>query len=47
LVFIFLELHLVMPGQGSESGLVGTQGEGGRDRGVLEEKPRRGIIFEM
>jgi hypothetical protein len=29
------------------SGWVGEQGEGERDRGFLEGKPGKGIIFEM
>jgi hypothetical protein len=36
-----------MPGPGSRSGSVGKQGEGGRDRGFSEEKPGKGITFEM
>jgi hypothetical protein len=36
-----------MPGPGSGSGWAGEQGEGGGDRGVLEGKLGKGIIFEM
>jgi hypothetical protein len=36
-----------MPGQGSGSGWVGEQGDGGWDRGVSEGKPGKGITFEM
>jgi hypothetical protein len=36
-----------MPGPGSRSGWVGEQGEGGRDRGFSEGKPRKGITFEI
>ena len=36
-----------MPGQGSRSGQLGEQGEGGRDRAVLEGKPGKGATFEM
>jgi hypothetical protein len=36
-----------MAGQGSGSGLVGEQGEGGGDRKVSEGKPGKGITFEM
>jgi hypothetical protein len=35
-----------MPGQGSRSGWVGEQEEGG-DRGFSEEKLGKGISFEM
>jgi hypothetical protein len=35
-----------LPGQGSRSGWVGEQEEGGRDRVFLEEKPGKGITFE-
>ena len=36
-----------MPGQGSESGWVGEQGEGRGDKGFSEGKPEKGITFEM
>jgi hypothetical protein len=36
-----------MPGQGSRSGWIGDQGEGRWDRGFSEEKPGKGISFEM
>jgi hypothetical protein len=36
-----------MPGPGSRCGWVGEQGERGGDRGVLEEKPGKGVTFEM
>ena len=36
-----------MPGQGSRSGWVGEQGEGGWEGGFLEGKPGKGITFEM
>jgi hypothetical protein len=36
-----------MTGQGSGSGWVGEQGEGGRDRGFSEGKPGKEITFEM
>jgi hypothetical protein len=36
-----------MSGQGSRSGWVGEQGEGGWDRGFSEGKPGKGITFEM
>jgi hypothetical protein len=36
-----------MPDPGSESGLVGEQGEGGEDRGYSEGKLGKGITFEM
>jgi hypothetical protein len=36
-----------MPGHGSRSGWVGEQGEGAWDREVSEEKPEKGITFEM
>jgi hypothetical protein len=36
-----------MPGLGSRSGWVGEQGEWGGDKGFLERKPGKGIIFEM
>jgi hypothetical protein len=34
------------PEPGSRSGWVGDQGEGGEDRGFLEEKSGKGITFE-
>jgi hypothetical protein len=34
-----------MPGPGRGCGLVGEQREGEGDRGLLEEKPGKGIIF--
>ena len=36
-----------MPGQGSRSGWVGEQGEGGEDRGFSEGKLGKGMTFEM
>jgi hypothetical protein len=38
-----------MPVPGSRSGCVGEHWEGGGDkgRGILEEKPGKGIAFEM
>jgi hypothetical protein len=36
-----------IPGSGSESGWGGEQGEGGQDREFSEEKPGKGITFEM
>jgi hypothetical protein len=36
-----------IPGPGSRSGWVGEQGEGAKDRRFSEEKPRKGIKFEM
>jgi hypothetical protein len=36
-----------MPGPGSRSGWVGVKGEGGGDMGFSEEKPGKGINFEM
>jgi hypothetical protein len=36
-----------MPGPVSGSGWDGEQGEGERDRGLLEVKLRKGITFEM
>jgi hypothetical protein len=36
-----------LPGLGHRSGWVGEQGEGGRDKGVLEGKLGKGITFEM
>ena len=36
-----------MSGQGSRSGMVGEQGEGGWNSEFLEGKPRKGITFEM
>jgi hypothetical protein len=36
-----------LPEPGSRSGWVGEQGEGGRDREVLEGKLGKGITFEM
>jgi hypothetical protein len=36
-----------MPGPGSWSGWVGEQEEGGWDRGFSEDKPGKGITFEM
>jgi hypothetical protein len=36
-----------MPGSRSRSGWVGEQGEGRRDRGLLEGKPGKRITFEM
>jgi hypothetical protein len=36
-----------MPGQGSRSGWVGEQGEGGWNRGFSEGKPEKEIIFEI
>jgi hypothetical protein len=36
-----------MPGQGSRSGWVGEQGEGGGDRRVLEGKLGKEVIFKM
>jgi hypothetical protein len=36
-----------MPGQGSRSGWVGEQWEGGWERGFLEGKPGKKITFEM
>jgi hypothetical protein len=36
-----------MPGQGSRSGWVDEQGEGGWDRRFLEGKLGKGITFEM
>jgi hypothetical protein len=36
-----------MPGPGSRSGWFGEQGEEGGSRGFSEEKPGKGITFEM
>jgi hypothetical protein len=36
-----------MPGQGSGSGWVGEQGQGGEDRGFSEGKLGKGTTFEM
>lgn len=36
-----------MPGPGSRSGWVGEHGGGEGDRGFLDRKPGKGIIFEM
>jgi hypothetical protein len=36
-----------MSGPGSRSGLVGEQGEGKGDRGILERKLGKGIAFKM
>jgi hypothetical protein len=36
-----------MSGPGSGNGWVGEQGEGGEDRGFLEQKLGKGITFEM
>jgi hypothetical protein len=36
-----------MPVSGSRSGWVGEQGEGAEDKGFLEGKLGKGIIFEM
>jgi hypothetical protein len=36
-----------IPRPGSRSGWVGRQGEGVWDRGILEGKSGKGIIFEM
>jgi hypothetical protein len=36
-----------MPGPESRNGWVVEQGEGGGDRGFMEEKPGKGITFEM
>jgi hypothetical protein len=36
-----------MPGQGSRSGWVGEQAEGGENKGFSEGKPRNVITFEM
>jgi hypothetical protein len=36
-----------MSGQGSRSGYVSEQGEGGWNRGFSEGKPGKGITFEM
>jgi hypothetical protein len=36
-----------MPGPGSGNGWAGKQGEGGRNRGFLERKLGKEIIFEM
>ena len=36
-----------MPGQGSESGWLGKQEEGGWDRVFSEENQKGGITFEM
>jgi hypothetical protein len=36
-----------MPGPGSRCEWADGQGEGGRNRGLSEEKPGKGITFEM
>ena len=36
-----------MPRLGSQSGMVGEQGEGGGDRGFSERKPGKGITLEI
>jgi hypothetical protein len=39
--------YMGMPGPGSRSGWVGEQEEWGAYRGFSEEKPGKGITFEM
>ena len=39
--------HRGVPGPESRSGWVGEQGKEGRVRGFSEEKPGKGITFEM